>query len=279
MKPFSVCLIGNSHVAALKLAWSNHPPSLQDGFAITFFSAQNHLMTAIERKGNALISGNESLAEKLRYTSGGLDRIEVRDYDAFVLVGSGFGIDVLRLGEECGTLAPGEGEHVLSQACLSASVEAYLGKSMALKLAAMIRAVTDAPIVLVGAPFVSERLLQDEPQSTQPWLKDPAFLERFVASCRAAGERVARRAGCEIVWQAESTYTLPGFTSETFNRNPARFSMRGFRTPEFDAKHGNEDYGVLMLGKILERLDGISGGHVMATAKAKTKKRAAPRTA
>jgi hypothetical protein len=102
-----------------------------------------------------------------------------------------------------------------------------------------------------------------------------AFLRAFVGSCRAAGERVAKRAGCEIVWQADGTYTLPGFTSEVFNRNPARFSMRGFRTPEFDAKHGNEDYGVLMLGKILDHLDGRSGGRVLGATKSKSKKRAA----
>jgi len=266
MTPFSVCMIGNSHVAALKLAWSNRAPQVKDGFALTFFSAQNRLMNRIARDGARLVAGSEELAEKLRYTSGGKDTIELRSYDAFVLVGSSFGVDVLRLSEECGTIAPGEGEHLLSQACLSAAVEAYMDKSTALQLVRMIRDVTGAPIVLVGAPFVSERELMDPPFSERPWLRDRAFLEPFVASCRAAGERVAGRTGCEIVWQAQGTYTLPGFTSEVFNKNPIRFTMRSAAAPEFDAKHGNEDYGALMLSAILSKLDAVSGGRVLPAA-------------
>ena len=261
---FSVCMIGNSHVAALKLAWSNRPPEIKDGTTITFFSAQNRLMSRIERKGAKLVSGSEELAEKLRYTSGGQDSIKLKEYDAFVLVGSGFGIDIPRLTEECGTIAPAGGEKLMSQSMLSATVEAHMEKSMSLQLSRTIREVTDVPIVLVGAPFVSERELLEPPLSGQPWLKDKAFLVPYVEACRAAGERVAKRAGFSIVWQAEETYALPGFTSETFNRNPVRFQMRGPNTPEFDAKHGNEDYGVLMLGRILERLDTLSGGRVLA---------------
>jgi hypothetical protein len=265
MKPLSICLIGNSHVAALKLAFSNHPPKVQDGLTLTFFSAQNRLMNFIRRRNRTLYSSDDDLTEKLQYTSGGKETIDLKTYDAFVLVGSGFGIDVLRLGEECGTIVPGEGEHLLSRACLSAAVEAYMDQTMALRLAAMIRAVRKLPpILLVGAPFVSERLLQDEPYRDQPWLKDPAFLEPFVASCRAAGERVAKRAGCEIVWQAEGTYTLPGFTSETFNRNPVRFQMNNSGAPEFDARHGNEDYGALMLSALLSKLNTLSSGRVLA---------------
>lgn len=261
---FPFCVIGNSHVAALKLAFSNRPLKLQKGATLTFFSAQNRIMTHIEREGTNLVAGSDELAEKLRYTSGGKDTIALKTYDAFVLVGSGFGIDVLRLGQDCGTITPGEGEHVLSRACLSASVEAYMEKTMALRLAAMIREVTDVPIVLVGAPFVSARLLLDEPYCNQPWLKSTHFLEPFVAICRAAGERVAKRTGCEIVWQPQETFTLPGFTDESFNRNPVRFQMHSTAAPDFDAKHGNEDYGALILSAILSKLNTISGGRVLA---------------
>lgn len=261
---FRICIIGNSHVAALKLAWSNRPPKLQDGVALTFFSAQNKMMVRIRPQGSKLVSGSEELAEKLRYTSGGQDTIRLKDYDAFVLAGSGFGIDVPRLSQDYGTIWPGQGENLMSRTCFGAAMEIHMDGTMALQLARMIRDVTDAPIVLVGAPFVSERELLDPPYSEQPWFKDMAFLEPFVATCRAAGERVAKRAGLEIVWQAEETYRLLGFTCADFNRNPVRFQMNRPNTPEFDSKHGNEDYGEIMLLRILAKLDALSGGRVLA---------------
>ncbi|HWA91339.1 MAG TPA: hypothetical protein VG889_14985 [Rhizomicrobium sp.] len=266
-KPYSVCLIGNSHVAALKMAWSKRAPKLADGFSLRFFSAQNYMMAHIALKGRMLVPGRADLAEKLRFTSDGLDRIELDDYDAFVIVGSGFGIDVPKLrgvGGAPSHLGFARIDNLVSEACFDAVLEATFAGTHAISLIDMIRQVTQAPIVLVGAPFMSERLLEDDEIKDDLHMKDRAALGPYIARARAIAERVAAARGADVIWQDESTVAMPGFTRHTFNRGAVRFNLRDGAMPEFDDKHGNEDYGHLVMTKVVARLDELSGGRVLA---------------
>lgn len=269
---YSICLIGNSHIAALKQAWTNRAPTVASGLTPTFFSAQNRLMAQLTREGRSLVTQGGEFAQKLAYTSGGKDRIDVDDYDAFVLVGSGFGVEVpkfLELGGTADFLKWGPVSPLLSRACFEAATEAALNDCLLINVLGMIRAISRTqPILIACAPYLSERVLTEPPLDEDARLRDPEFLAPLVAMCRAAAERVAARHGSEIVWQNEITVAMPGFTKLEYGLNPARFSMKGFKTPEFDARHGNEDYGILMLSAVLERLDKISGGRVLPAAEA-----------
>lgn len=259
---FSVCVIGNSHVAALKLAWTKRALKVCDGLGLTFFSAQNHMLSGIRLKGRALVPVREELAEKLRFTSDGLGRIDLDRYDAFVVVASGFGIDVPKILRRCGTVAHrrfAPVETLVSAACFDAVLEQTVAESCAIMLIDMIRRVSRAPVVLVAAPFMSERLVEDELEFRTD---DPAPLGAFVEHAKKIAERVAAARQCEPIWQDESTVALPGFTRKAFNRNPVRFTMRTNWMPAFDDKHGNEDYGHLAMTRILDRLDEMSGGRV-----------------
>jgi hypothetical protein len=260
---FSLCVVGNSHVAAFKQAWDKRRPALRDGVEATFFSAQNRLMKDMVPKGKSLVAAGDLLAEKLRYTSGGLDRIDIDRYDAFLVVGAGFGIDVPRLIEDCGVTTPWRFDAMgppLSHRCLQAVIEAYNEDSMAVRLIEAVQRVSDAPVLVAGAPYVSERVAQDE---DQPWLKDNGFVEAFVDCARRAAEATAARHKVEIVWQRPETIARTGFMNETFNTTPARFEMRT-KAPPFDVKHGNLDYGAMMLADALARLDQLTGGRLLA---------------
>jgi hypothetical protein len=229
-------------------------------------------MAQFVREGRSLVAQGGEFAQKLAYTSGGKDRIDVDAYDAFVLVGSGFGVDVpkfLELGGTVDFLSWGPVSPLLSRACFSAAIEAVLDGSLLINLLRMIRAISQTPPILIAcAPYLSERVLDDAPLSEDARLRDPKFLEPLVATGRAAAERVAARHGSEIVWQDEATVAMPGFTKLEYGLNPARFAMKGFKPPEFDSRHGNEDYGILMLNRILARLDAIPGGRVLPPAEA-----------
>jgi hypothetical protein len=266
---FSICFIGNSHVAAIKQAWTNRAPRLSDGCSLTFFSAQNRLMTHLEREGRALVPQTDALAEKLRYTSDGIERIEVDDYDIFVLTGSGFGVDLERILELGGTfsyLPWGPVEPLMSQNCFDSVIAAALRDSLLIGLLGKIRAIAHKPVLIVAAPYLSERVLAGEKLSGNARFHDPQFLGPLVARCRASAESVAAESGCEIVWQNEETVAMPGFTKAEFGLNPVRFAMHGQRSPPVDRMHGNEDYGFLVLMAVLRRLDELSGGRVLARA-------------
>src|ERR1700743_1038311 len=267
-KPFSVCLIGNSHVAALKMAWSKRAPKTADGFSLRFFSAQNYMMNHIELEGRVLVPGRADLAEKRRFTSDALDRIVIDDYDAFIVVGSGFGIDVPKIRGICGTPAH-QGfariDTLVSEACFDQILEKTFAETRAITLIEMIRTVSPkAPIILIGAPFMSERMLLDDAVKADLHMTDGTALGPYVARARATAERVAAEHGAEVVWQDDSTVAMPGFTRHAFNRGAIRFNMRDGSMREFDDRHGNEDYGHLIMTKVIARLDTLSGGRVLA---------------
>jgi hypothetical protein len=266
---YAVCMIGNSHVAALKMAWDNRRPEIADGVSIAFFSAQTNFLERLEREGTVLVPGTEAAREKLAFTSGTADgRIDIARYDAVAMVASSFGINLPRLYAGFPTwerqrFVPDAG--IVSAACLEAYVAQDIEESIAVRLVDKIRAIAPLPVLLVSAPYVSARAL-DEPQwKDEACLRDHDFLARYTARCRAAAERVAARHDCEVVWQDDVTAGPPGFTSLEFGRNPVRFNMHDLRMPEFDMRHGNEDYGALMQAKILARLDAVSGGRVLAS--------------
>lgn len=252
-KPKRICILGNSHVAALKLAWSK---DAETGVALRFFSAQNHMLDHMVRVGRALMTPGGGATEKLRFTSDGLDRIEIDDYDAIALIASGFGIGIPKLRSQCGTLGHqgfSRVERLVSASCFDAVLEATFEASRAILLIDMIREVApDKQIVLAAAPYMSDRLLDG---NADLHLREPAALHALVARARAIAERVAAKRDCPVIWQDEATVAVPGFTRRAFNRDAARFSMsRGWSLQPSDDRHGNEAYGRLVLAALLARL-------------------------
>jgi hypothetical protein len=272
---FSICLIGNSHVAAIKQAWTNRAPALLSDVTLDFFSAGTNLLPSFELDGKIWRCGNEMLREKIAYTSGGQDCIDLSRYDAFVVLGTGFGLDVPKFSQDYDiaseSRAP-EGK-LLSGPCFAAMIEAWFEDSLAVQMIGTIKSVSDKPALLCAAPHLSERVLTDEePDRSQERFKDTVFL-RFVANAaKAAGKKISARHGFELVWQDDETVGVPGFTKAVYGLNPIRFTMMGGKLPAVDRKHGNEDYGLIMLNAILRRLDEISGGKVLP---AQSKTRAA----
>jgi len=267
MSAYAACVLSNSHLAALKLAWTNRVFGAREDFTFDFFGARTCMLKQVRRKGRSLVPRTGDAAERWRFTSGGKDRIDIDDYDALVVVACGFGIDVPKLRSQCGTLAHSRFsrvENLVSAACFEAASEEMFEATGALHLIDLVRKMSELPIFLVAAPFISEVVLEREPYGEDLHLSDRAALAAFVAQLRTVGERVASRRRCETIWQDQSTVAFPGFTRRAFNRDPARLDGRQPKVKEFDDRHGNEDYGEIAMRQILRRLDEISGGRVLA---------------
>lgn len=266
MSKFHVCIIGNSHIAAVKQAWDNRAPRVSADLATTFFSAQVRLMEHLVLEGRVLVPTQDELAAKLHYTSGGTNVIDIDAYDAFVMIGSGFGVDPLKFREIGGTAAHlpyGPVEPLLSERCYEAAMAEIQRDSMTIRLIKTIRGVADKPALIVAAPYLSERVLEEDFKDDRRF-HDRGFLERYIPRCRAACEAVAGELDAEVVWQDEETVAMPGFTKLVYGLNPIRFAMKGQKPRDFDRRHGNEDYGYLVLMRMLAQLDRVTGGRVLA---------------
>lgn len=282
MNGYSLCIIGNSHTAAIKQAWTNRAPAVAPDFSLTFFAARAPQFKALDCRQSALVPSDGEFEDRLRMTSGGKDRIEIDRYDAFVLIGLGFRINMITLCGECGVvehLQWGPVERLLSHACFASVIETALMDSVAIGLLDKIRAVSNRPVLICPSPFRSEKELRESPHRVRPRLSDAEFYRPIVAQTKAIAERIAAERGGEMVWQDDATIATPGFTKAEFAAGALRLQTPAGRTPGDDGQHMNEDFGALMLSAILARLNALSGGRVLAAPPRASAKRAGGRRA
>ncbi len=276
MKTYAICVLGNSHTAALKRAWEKYAPAVAEGVSLTFFAAANAQLESLAFRDGMLVPLNSEIEAKLRLTSGGKNRIEIARYDAFILVSLGFGINVTKLCGDLGIaehLKWGTAEHLLSRACFTAVIEAFLERCMAVQMTDRIRAISDGPVLVCPTPFLPESAARVLEMSEDPRFGNPGFLASTVALCREAAATLMARHRAEVVWQDDSTLARPGLTKPEFSINAARLNTEN-ESPGEDERHMNENYGHLVLMRAFERLDALSGGRVLAAARADHRLRA-----
>jgi hypothetical protein len=81
-----ICVVGNSHVAALKRAW-NTIRQEHSGIELTFFAMGSTYMAGLVVDNKRLVANNDKLKAALAFTSGGLSAIDPEYYDLFLVYG------------------------------------------------------------------------------------------------------------------------------------------------------------------------------------------------
>jgi len=262
VKPLSVCVIGNSHAAAIKQAWSNRSPGAAEDATLTFFCAKAQLMRNMALMDGALTPTEPELEKMFRYTSGGHDRIELADYDAFILIGLGFRFSLTQVCDDCGTQAHanwGPVGQLVSTACFRAMIESHLKDNMALQLMAEIRSATGAPILICPTPFRTETDLRENLVRRNPRMTEYDFCASVMDEVEEVGSAMAAEHKGEVVWQDEATVSLPGFTRAEFSVGAVKFSDGDAEAGDADGMHMNEDYGRITLAAALARFGVTSG--------------------
>jgi hypothetical protein len=151
-----LCVIGDSHIGPLILA-ARQGHFIDAGCVPTFFCAHEQLMLSLARDGRRLVAPTPELAESLRLFSGGSDVIDLDAYDAFVVIGLGLwmGRCVLYTYKDFtadSIPSPAEGKYLLSDASYVATGIEAAQQAEVIRIAAMIRQVTDSPLAVVCAP-------------------------------------------------------------------------------------------------------------------------------
>lgn len=254
-----VCLIGNSHLSALALAWRELGPRQPD-VAITFFGARAYLCEGLRVTDAGLRPDNEPLRKMVNWLSGGLDEIIAADFDVFWLAGHDFGVyPVVDVYADCWAEAhaPDSERTPVSDPMFVELCDAALRRTLSMELYRRLRQVSDAPVAMLcqPAPLPSARKSQD-PRfrgfGVAHRQDEAAILQE---QAEAALARIAQAEGIAIVRQPPETFVLPLHTHKRYSRGSVRLD-EGLATehPRTDLMHMNAEYGALALQPALASL-------------------------
>ena len=223
----SVCVIGDSHTAALRTGWSviQHDfPELK----LDFFAAMGKYMTQLAVQDGVLVPLSDDLRKRMKHTSGGLETI-TGSYDYYLICG--LGLRGPRIAD-----AP---DDIVLQSMLQAARD-----SLAVRTVKMLREITHAPIAVIPAP----RRSTSAPEALANPRRVPRGLRLFHTACETAFAEVH----AELFSQPAETLSEGGaYTKAEFARSPERlfFTQEGE-----DHTHMDASFGAIVLRHALNRL-------------------------
>lgn len=253
----NICVIGNSHTAAIKQAWMKAPSGWAKDVTLTFFAGKATFLRHLALEDGALVALHDELAAVLRLTSGGLDRIELGAYDAFVLVGLGFRFSIPALCDNLGTAAHlrwGPADGLVSASLFAAMIEADIRDNMALSVLSWIRTGSDKPVVICPTPYRIDYDLAESYLERNARVADPDYCGAVMAEVERVGDAVAAEHDATVVWQNGETVVRPGFTRPEFAQGALKLCEGATQAITSDGFHMNADYGRIMLARVLAAL-------------------------
>lgn len=222
-----VCVLGNSHVACLKQAWTEleaaHP-----GVDVRFFASPAGGLASLELHDGYLTPSDPKVVDHIRITSGGLEAIRLDDFDAFF-------VHALTL------VVPRLPKH-LSSAVIRLSVANKMETSINLRICRMIAAATSRPIYAGHTPIQAVAV---DPE-TVPYDQIAEAMKAVLAG-----------QGVTLVPQPMETVALPLSTKEEYARGSRKLEFAPEEKALHDAGeplHMNAAFGRLLFGSFLSML-------------------------
>ncbi len=223
-----ICFLGNSHLAALRLAAGEEPGLLPGrGRGADWFASSAYTLDGLRlRKGRYLVPYGKRLKAQFVAIAEGKQQIDIPAYDLFVIAGVGLEYrDIFALSKSHCLAADAEAGNQAGRALVSESFfRSYLAgieaQRPARRLAQEIRSVHPAAQVLfLTAPCPSETILRhpNRSKALSRLAADSAHFAALSALHLAVAGRVAAAAGATLVPQDAATLAAPGFTRETYN--------------------------------------------------------------
>jgi hypothetical protein len=237
-----VCVIGDSHVGALKLGW----PRINDEFsnvAVTWFAATQTLYDGLEIAHEKLLATTHDLIEKFEVTSGGLHAIDP-DYDLYLICGLKLAPQhALNVRKEYWSRHSGAIPASVFETEFPDTIERELRKSQSARTLKMLHAISKAPIGLIAIPRPHEFDERAEKSTPDVVQRNRMLADAFETACR----RLADASGAIFLPQP----------AETLSRGNAMvtqpvFAARSSGDP--DRGHKNAAYGAIVLRDALSAM-------------------------
>lgn len=264
-----ICILGNSHVAALHSAWAQ-APGCWGGHALTFVAAPRHLLAHTRLCDGILVPTATATRVALQRLSG-VTGVALDQHDAFVIVGASVTMTaaiqgyrdarwpglpslanfIRQSGQASLTTLP---ERLISAKAAQAIVCAALTDRLGLVLARLLRAGTAAPIFLVAQPRVSDLILTARSPTTRLYrviLRNsdgPAIAALFESAVQA----VLAKTGTTFLPQPAQTLSHHILTSQTYMTGATRLGQTAPVQPDSaDITHANALFGAVVLDQII----------------------------
>lgn len=240
-----ICVLGNSHVAALKDGWSGAAPVQAD-----FFGCLKEGMASFGELDGKLGPLDPEAAAFFKNIATTGDFVDPGAYDAFVLTGMKFFPNSL-FRNYADFATPSTHNHVVarnfvSDATLVDAVWGELNGGMMLHAARVLRAKTDAPIFIVWQSFLSEVLMEIEWRAE---LYAPIVANKdgpFVQAIMAAVDARLQAEGFEVLNQPHETIEAGVMTKREYSEGSKQFREGGGQEHRaLDVFHMNEAFGAL----------------------------------
>lgn len=267
-----LCLVGNSHIGALRRGWcaieESHP-----GVEIDMFGAAGPLFKDIVVADGRLQAGSEAARASFLAT-GGRHEAPLADYDAIVVVGGSVRIAniAILLKSHCppfmnaALVAQGDGDRALrvglarfyrkeapiivSNALLREVMAARAAQGMALALCRQISAATRVPVYHVPTPFPSSDIVTRKPGNVVAQL---VALGVGAACARLAlsSLRIALGGAADVIEPPAHVLRDGILTDGAYSVGGARLNAKRADHDDEDMFHMNADYGRVMMDEIL----------------------------
>ncbi|CAI3967585.1 MAG: hypothetical protein Altm2KO_20290 [Alteromonas macleodii] len=248
-------VIGNSHLAAFKLGWSeirNQYPDLE----LTFFGSPASSMRFFKVENGCLTPTKTDLADNLSWTSDGMRHIP-GDMDAYILVGMGFSlVHMLALLKEHRTFEyfkDCEGDkQLISDSFLLAALDGILNNSNAIQIIKLLQEISTAPIAYSPNPLPADSVLGDTEYDYYhlAGLLDKCY-SHYINGCSSLFSESA----VIFAHQPPCTIVDKMFTSQNYSKGSVKLK-RGMQSihNSNDHFHMNAEFGALSLQDLFEKL-------------------------
>lgn len=246
-----LCVIGDSHLAAMHLGWNlikdEHPE-----IEATFFGSPSDAFADLRVENGALVPDSEAALKHVKFTSGGETEIRADRYDVFAVVALGFSISKIvahlykhyRCEEH--RFHRGASQFV-SNACFNQALTGMVHDSLALTITRKLRSISDRPILVVPQALPSNAACQKPFWDNMTKKGDYALIARSFdevkSNLRAEGQR--------ILEQPEETKNGDLFTKDEYRKGSLRLHGEyKVNHPDNDFSHMNPAFGALSMEMI-----------------------------
>jgi len=241
-----IAVLGNSHIASLKLAWEKLKPNYPD-FELVFFGARGRDLFHLRVNSARLVPTKAKTEEQIVFTSGGLHWLDTQAFDAFLVYGpyhvEGFlaFTDAFKVGNFAN-----DGRRTLSLAAFAQLCHDRLQDSLLFQLVTQTRSVCNAPIFVAPAPFPGENCLDDAASKWRNFIANDSALMQ--AAYYTGLNRVFAPLKATFLPQPETTIMNGLFSHRQYAEGAMRLTEGlSTRHPSDNYWHLNQAYGEIFL--------------------------------
>ncbi len=245
---FDVCVIGNSHVGAIKMGWDeisrDHPE-----WNLDFFAAPGVALADTFVEDGILSTNNPELQKALIFT-GGTDRIDLTRYHSFLIVGGSLKISLPEITRDhLFFKTPRCKKQLVSKLFIKEILSHRFRRSVAFKLAERIRSEVSTPIYCMPHPYPDTRVVDHKKWDVFKIVKKAGYTKEWRAIFESACSEILSNLA-EPIFQNDSTIVDDVFTDVQFSVGTKRWrpDIEEDR-PDDENFHMNSLFGIQQLEK------------------------------